>query len=115
MISNPNSGELTSMELALLHRFWGLYGCSGFPTPDHITLQRREDSGAGRYLTLSSDCEVQMRDGYYDMGGAFVELSCLEDGLMAVIAVENGRIRSLEMTPYGDTGWSGDEAGWRIV
>lgn len=115
MTSRINGGELTGMESALLRRFWELYGSYGFPVPDQVIFVGRKDTGGGRYLTLASDSELHMKDGYYDLGGAFVELDCLQDGLMAVVAVENSRLRCLEITPYGDVGWNGDEAGWRVV
>lgn len=102
------------MEAAVLDRFHQLYAAKGFPPAESIRVLHRENTGGGRYVDLECDAEVDL-DGYVDLGGGFVEMSGLPNGLMAVVLLKGRRVKLLELTVYGGDFWDGEEREWRIV
>ena len=107
--------DQTALERALLARFHQLYQEEGFPRADLVNVVWRANTGGGRYANLECDAPVQVADGYLDLAGGFVEMEGLPNGLMAVVLVNKGRLRILELTVYGGDFWDGEERTWRIV
>ena len=105
----------SELEAAVLDRFHQLYEAKGFPPSDLISATRRENTGGGRYTDLECNTLVQMDDGYVDLGGSLIEMAGLPNGMMAVVRIDGGRIKTLEFTVYGGDDWDGVERGWKIV
>ncbi len=103
------------LEAALLKIFHELYGDRGFPAPDMIRVRSRENTGAGRYLDLHVQVESKLDDGYLDLGGQFIEMEGVPNGLMAVVHIKNHRPDQLEIAVYGDDPWDGQERQWSIA
>jgi len=110
-----NTIQPSALETAVLDRFHQLYQEKGFTPAESIRVLRRENTGGGRYVDIESDAPVQLSDGYVDLGGSYVELSGLPNGMMAVALVKNGRLMTLELTVYGGDSWDGEERDWKIV
>jgi hypothetical protein len=105
----------SALEVAVLDRFHQLYQAKGFPSSDMIGVARRENTGGGRYVDLTCDRAVRLDDGYVDLGGGFVHMAGLPNGMMAVVRISGGRLRTLEFTVYGGDHWDGSEREWNIV
>ena len=104
----------TALESALLDTFHALYAKDGFPHPKQILLMSRNNTGAGRYVELSASGSEMKRDGYLDLGGKFIEIEGVPNGMMAVVLVASGTPQILELTVYGGDGWDGTERTWAI-
>jgi hypothetical protein len=102
----------TELESALLREFHTLYARQGFPHPEQISLLSRKNTGGGRYVNLSSAGAAIMRDGHLDLGGKFVEIDGVPNGLMAVVLISDGQPNILELTVYGGDHWDGTERKW---
>lgn len=98
-----------------MEAFHELYGYRGFPSPEGICVRRRENTGSRRYVDLYAEDEVQLDDGYLDLGGRFIEMEGVPNGLMAVVAVRHHRIDQLEIAVYGNDPWDGEEREWSIM
>jgi hypothetical protein len=107
--------EKTGLETAVLDRFHQLYEAQGFPPAERIGVLRRENTGGGRYVDLECDAPLHLEDGYIDLGGSFIEMKGLPNGMMAVVLVKGGHATTLEFTVYGGDSWNGEESDWRIV
>lgn len=107
--------ELSSLEYGTLRVFHKLYGSAGFPAPQDITVVRRENTGTGRYVELKSDALLTIGDGFLDLGGRYIEMSGVPNGLMAVASVDGGAVTQLEFAVYGNEVWDGQEREWSIV
>ena len=105
----------SALENAVLDCFHQLYQAQGFPQASSIGILRRENTGGGRYVELACDQRSQLDDGYIDMGGGFIEMSGLQNGMMAVVLVKDGRVQVLEFTVYGGDLWDGEEREWKII
>ena len=110
-----SSLQLSPLETALLAVFHELYNDQGFPFPEAIRVLRRENTGGGRYVDLESVKHVQLDDGHIDLGGRYIEMSGLPNGLMAVVLIKNNRIQQIELAVYGGDFWDGEERDWSIV
>ena len=55
-----------------------------------------------------------MSDGYYDVGGKYIEIEGVPHGMMAVARVAGGMLVEIEMTVYGGYSWDGIERQWCI-
>jgi hypothetical protein len=42
-------------------------------------------------------------------------MSGIPNGIMAVVLVQNGRLKMLEFAVYGGQAWDGEERDWQIV
>ena len=102
----------TALESELLDAFHVLYANEGFPQPREILLLDRTNTGAGRYVDLSSSGAVISRDGYFDLGGRYIEMTGVPNGMMAVVLVSKGKPETLEIAAYGGCGWDGIEQPW---
>lgn len=102
------------LEAALLGVFYGLYGKDGFPHFNDISVLKRENTGGGRYVTLSSPSLSTLADGYLDLGGRFIEMEGIPNGMMAVVAVRDGKVVELEIAVYGGYSWDGEERAWQL-
>ncbi len=106
----------TPLEAALLKVFHELYGVRGFPTPEQVRVRRRENTGAGRFVDLEAEVlDSELGDGYLDLGGHFIEMEGIPNGLMAVVRITDGRPEQLEIAVYGNDPWDGQEREWSIV
>jgi hypothetical protein len=105
----------TSLETAILDRLHELHMGIDFPAAKTIRVLRRENTGGGRYLDLESDALVRAENGYLDLGGSFIEMTGLRNGMMAVALVKDRRLTTLELTVYGGDRWDGEEHEWKIV
>lgn len=103
------------LEAAVLNCFYQLYQAHGFPLAEVIRVLRRENTGGGRYVVLECDQQVRLEDGYIDLGGRFIEMEGLPNGMMAVVLVKNKYVQLLEFTVYGGDFWDGEERDWKIV
>ena len=110
-----NALPISALEGAVLDCFHQLYQSKGFPQVSSIRVRRRENTGGGRYVELASDQQSQLDDGYVDLGGRFIEMGGVPNGLMAVVLVKDGRVQVLEFTVYGGDFWDGEEREWKIV
>jgi hypothetical protein len=104
--------ELERATLTLLHK---LYGHLGFPSPEMITVLDRINTGAGRRVLLRTSVQMPGFSGYLDMGGHFIEMEGLENGMMATVSVVDGSIDELEFSVYGEHLWNGEERVWKII
>lgn len=112
---NMTALKLSPLEFAIAAKFYDLYRDQGFPSPDRLRVRRRENTGSGRYVDLDPiDCQ-SLEDGYLDMGGGFIELSGVPNGLMAVARIQNRRLDQIEISVYGEESWSGEECEWKLV
>jgi hypothetical protein len=105
----------TPLETAVLRCFHDIYGVRGFPPVEEIEIVKRENTGSGRYLDLRAEAEVDIDDGYIDLGGRYVEMPTVPAAIMAVVQVRKRRIVLLEFTAYEGESWNGTEIGWTIV
>jgi hypothetical protein len=110
-----SSLKLSDMEVAVLRAFHEAYRDVGFPQPEAIAVERRQNTGAGRYLDLDSMAELGIDDGYLDLPDRYIRMSGVPNGLMATVAVEGGKLRQLEFAVFGDDSWDGEERTWAIV
>jgi hypothetical protein len=92
-----------------------LHGHLGFPDPEMIFVLDRTNTGAGRRVSLSSSVRMPGFSGYLDMGGHFIEMEGIENGMMAVVSVVDGSIDELEFSVYGECLWNGEERVWKII
>jgi hypothetical protein len=104
----------TSLESALLSEFHRLYQGDGFPDLEHLSVASRENTGGGRYVTLHCSTDCSMHDGYLDLGGKYIKMVDILNGMMAVVLVSGGSPTMLEITVYGDDFWDGQERQWAI-
>jgi hypothetical protein len=107
--------KLSPLEAAVAAKLYDLYRDRGFPSPDRLFVQRRENTGSGRYVDLEPVESQRLEDGYLDLGGSFIELSGVPNGLMAVARIRNSRLDQIEISVYGDDPWDGEERAWKIV
>jgi hypothetical protein len=107
--------QASPLEATLLAIFYELYKDRGFPAPGMVHVRRRENTGSGRYVDLDSIESPQLEDGYLDLGGRFIEMSGVPNGLMAVAHVKNHRVEQIELSVYGNDPWNGEEREWKIV
>jgi hypothetical protein len=110
-----SSEKPTPLELSILQVFYEEYGIQGFPSPDVINVNARENTGAGRILSLRTNTRVSCQDGYLDMGGRFIEMKGVPNGLMAVVSVVRSGLDQLEIATYGNDSWDGEERDWKII
>jgi hypothetical protein len=110
-----NTLHFSPLESAVLDRFHSLYQVAGFPNTRFIRALRRENTGGGRYVEIESDYLLKLDNGYVDLAGHFIEMSGLPSGTMAVVLVNDGRVKLLELTTYGGDFWDGEERVWKIV
>ena len=106
--------HLSPLEVAVLRVFHELYGYRGFPPPERVRVRLRENTGAGRYVDLDVEEGSQSDDGYLDLGGRFIEMKGVPNGLMAVVHVKGHRVDQLEIAVYGNDPWDGEEREWSI-
>ena len=104
----------TALESALLEEFHTLYAKDGFPNPREITLVNRENTGGGRYVELSVPSANMCRDGHLDLGGKYINMEGVPNGMMAVILVSRRQPSLLEIAVYGDHSWDGVERQWGL-
>jgi hypothetical protein len=109
------STQLSPLEAALVTVFHELYGDRGFPVASSVRVQRRENTGAGRYVDIVADNRVALDDGPVDLGGRYIKMSGVAIGLMAVAHIKNHRVHQIEIAVYGDAPWDGLEGNWSIV
>ena len=109
------SGDFSVLEAGILDEFHKLYGNEGFPERSSIRMVARENTGAGRYVRLHCGQAVDGPDRMLDLKGGFIQMEGVPDGLMAVVTIQGGQVRELEIATYGDTTWDGDEGPWSIV
>ena len=105
----------TPLEAALLAAFHEIYKDRGFPSPDRLRVRCRENTGSGRYVDIESLDTTRLDDGYLDLGGRFIEMPKVPNGLMAVVRIEDHRVRQIEISVYGEDPWDGEERNWKIV
>lgn len=110
VLSNPSP-----LESALLSVFHDLYKDRGFPAPESVRVRNRENTGSGRYVDIESADTTQFDDCYLDLGGRFIEMTDVPNGLMAVACIEGHHVRQIEISVFGDDAWDGEERDWRIV
>jgi hypothetical protein len=107
--------QQSPLEAAVLDRLHELYKTKGFPSAESIRVLRRDNTGGGRYVEVECSARVQIDDGYIDLGGSYIEMDGLPNGMMAVALVKDGRVTMIEFTVYGGDSWSGEERAWKIV
>lgn len=107
--------EQSALEAAVLGRLHVMHGGLGFPPANMVRVLRRESTGCGRYVDIESDAEIEVENGYLDLGGSFIEMEGVANGIMAVALVHNRRLTELEFSTYGGDAWNGDERRWKIV
>jgi hypothetical protein len=110
-----SASKPSALETAVLERFHHLYREKGFPSAESIRVLGRANTGGGRYVDLECLGPVQLDDGYIDLGGSYIEMEGLPNGMMAVALIKDSRVRTLEFTVYGGDSWSGEERDWKIV
>lgn len=108
-------GQLSPLESALIAAFHELYGTQGFPAPERIQVKRRENTGVGRYTEIEAEDHVDLDDGCVDLGGRFIEMTGVPNGLMAIAHVRDHRLEQLEIVVYGEDQWDGVERDWSIA
>jgi hypothetical protein len=101
------------LEAALLVRFYDLHGTDGFPPPSVFRVRKRENTGVGRYVDFDP-LDTQLDDGYLDLGGGYIEMEGVPDGMMAVVAIRSHRVQQMEIVAYGLVPWDGNEREWKI-
>jgi hypothetical protein len=107
--------HLSPLESAVLTVFYELYGDRGFPPPTAIRVQRRQNTGAGRFVDVEAAESVDLDDGTVDLGGRFIEMKGVPNGLMAVAHITNRHLRQIEFAVYGNEPWDGQERPWSIL
>ena len=110
-----NTIPQTALETAVLERLHEVHRAAGFPPARLVQVLKRENTGGGRYVDVASDAELLVSDGYIDLGGSFIEMDGLPNGMMAVALVQDRRLRILEFRVYGGDIWNGEERAWKIV
>jgi hypothetical protein len=100
------------LERALLAVLHELYVSQGFPPPEKIRVLRRENTGVGRFVDLHANVQTEMDDGYYDLGGHYIEMEGVHAGMSAVIRIGRHMLEQLEIAVYGDEPWDGEEHRW---
>lgn len=109
------AARLSPLETAVVKVFHELYGDQGFPSPSEVRVKRRENTGAGRYVDVATEVRVDIDDGSVDLGGRFIEMSGVPNGLMAVAHIRNHEVQQIEIAVYGNDHWDGTERPWTIV
>src|SRR5919106_1265102 len=103
---------LSPLEVDVLSAFYELYRDRGFPRPDKVTVRQRANTGTGRYVDLTANELLQIDDGYIDLGGRVIEMEGIPNGIMATVAIVEGKLDQLELAVYGDDAWDGEEREW---
>ena len=104
---------LTPLESALVELV-ATENWSGFRT-DGLCVQKRENTGVGRYTSLEDKYKQQLQDGDYGAQGWFLEMEGIKHGFGFVVNVSAGAINYLEIAVYGDERWDGVERKWELV
>ena len=104
----------TPLESAVLARLYELHAGAGFPASNHLEVTSRDNTPCGRYVGLQCVSGVTMADGYYDLGGGYIEMAGIPNGMMAVAKVAQGVPVELEFAVYGGASWDGAESHWSI-
>jgi hypothetical protein len=109
---------MTGLERAVYDCIRAAHKNLRLPEAGDVVVLDRTNTGAGRFVKLSgitaATCQLGKAGSYLDMGGAFLEIPGVPNGLMAVLAVDADGAE-LEIATYGTHSWDGDETGWRLV
>jgi len=54
------------------------------------------------------------QDGYLDLGGKYIDIGGVPNGMMAVVLISKGQPKVLEITVYGGDNWDGNEREWAL-
>jgi hypothetical protein len=103
------------MEATVRRLFHETYRDAGFPPTEEIAVQRRESTGAGRFVDLDSMAEVNIEAGYLDLPGRFNRMSGVPNGRMLTVTVEGGKQRQLEFSVHCDSRWDAKERTRAII
>ena len=106
--------DASELEIALLSEFHALYGANGFPSPSEVVVVSRDNTGGGRYVQVSASNRVTLKDGYYDLGGKFIQMQGVPNGMMAVARIVESDLLGIEITVYGGDYWDGKERAWSL-
>jgi hypothetical protein len=52
---------------------------------------------------------IALADGHWDMGGPYISMKSLPNGMMAVVRIKDRRLAFLEFPVYGGDHWDGSE------
>jgi hypothetical protein len=108
---------LTPLEHAILERYHSAFAANGFPPPGEINVVGRENSGAGRFVTLESARMVSEKSRTLDLPPGHPDMIAMDgvpDGLGFVVFLNDGRLDFLELyTVVGD--WDGEERPWKMI
>jgi hypothetical protein len=107
---------LTPLEHEILERYHGAYAAIGFPPPGEINVTQRENSGAGRFVTLTSSATVADDSRTLDLPPGQPDMIAMEGvakGLGFVVFLKDGQLDFLELYTFvGD--WDGEERPWKL-
>ncbi len=104
---------LTVLERDLLRLFHDLYGDQDFPDASELVVVARRNTGAGRFVDFQRlEERPKLENGYLDMGGKFITMEGVQDGLMAVVLITSHRVDYMEIVTYGNVSWDGVERPW---
>ena len=98
--------DATPLESALLRRFHEVHGANGFPNPSEVFVISREATPCGRYVGLQSSKVGHLHDGHFDLGGKYIELAGVPNGLMAVARVAGGLLHRVSGDARGQAFFS---------
>ncbi|MFN7551142.1 MAG: hypothetical protein ACK59M_02385 [Pseudomonadota bacterium] len=107
--------RLSELEAAVFRALHEAHREIGFPSPSKVHVLARRNTGAGRVVDVESEERIKIADGFLDLGERYIEMLGVPNGLMAVVAIEHGRVLQLEIAAFGDQCWDGVEREWRLV
>ena len=106
---------LSDLERAVLLAMHTTNRDDGFPSPDEVEVLRRENTGGGRYVDLSTTDLPRRPLTESMLLNVLIEMEGLPNGLQAFGWLESGRLVQLEFCVIGRVSWDGVERPWRIV
>lgn len=109
----PSTTELTPLEYAIVRLFYEKYANIGFPSPDDIRVDTRENTGAGRYVNVSHPGTIHQADGPLWIE-KYLLMSNLPHGGGFDCYIQGGKLLHIEMYLNGDYYWDGSEGDWEI-
>jgi hypothetical protein len=114
-MSELNIINLTAMEREIIDRYHEAFQRYGFPSSENIKVDKRVNTGAGRYTYFCPSCKISMADGQVGLGTySQINMDGLEAGASFWIYVENGALQYLEIVVNGNQPWDGEERKWTI-
>jgi hypothetical protein len=82
-----------------------------------LRVLQREETGVGAYITFDQSCQSapdRSDSRLLDFEGE-IRVPGVPSGLVAVLAIDSGKLDFLELVTYGSEAWSGDTSQGEVI